>query len=501
MTMMLVPRVTGSAPPASALLKKLGTCALFSLASVAVQAQPDALVTRLLFEATAIPEDPATSYPLVSFSAAETDIPQPAAEKKELTFAERRAIEEEIDQYRAIVGDSEAEQGPFSDTLREDLYSIGELYQQLEEHEEAIKAFDRALNVSRINFGLRSLDQVSVLENMAESYLALGQNSNADAMMDASFKLQSDYYGDGSPALSGPLMKLGDWNTDAFMTRSSILVNIPRMNVQNFLMDPNNYVQPIIDIRSSPVFKLYQARSNYLNAIVSLLNNKNYAHPELQNLEHKLLTNYFLSMHQENILYEPDFYLTRKKTKTASRLNQNAIELMTSESYDLGKESHERRLAYLSNSPDTPDAELATVLLEKADWHLLFERKVVALREYEEAYRLFSENPEMAENVADIIYPLVPTILPTYLPPPNSRAKLGIAEDAPVSYFGYYDVSFSVNKYGKSRRVRILREGGEVTRNMEIRLKQYLQKVLFRPRFKDGKVDESRIELRYYIAI
>ena len=499
--MMRVPGLSGQQKPFSDSLKKLGTCALFSLVSQLAMAQPDALVTRLLFEPVPIPEDPQDTYPLVSFSAAETDIPQPAAEKRELTFDERRDIEEEIEQYRNIVGDSEAEQGPFSDTLREDLFSIGELYQQLEEHDEAIKAFERALNVSRINFGLRSLDQIPLLENMAESYLAMQQNSNADAMMDAAFKLQRDYYGEGSPALAGPMAKLGDWNTDAFMTRSSILVNIPRMNVQNFLMDPNNYVQPIVDIRSSPLFKLYQARANYLNAISSLLETQNYTHPELQTLEHKLLTNYFLSMHQENILYEPDFYLTRKKTKTASRLNQNAIELMTSENYDLGKESHERRVAYVANNPRASGMELATVLLEKADWHLLFERKVVAQREYEAAYQFFTENPDIASSVTDYIYPVVPQVLPTYLPAPNSREKLGIAEDAEVAWFGYFDVSFSINRFGKARRVKILREGGEVTRNMEIRLKQYLQKVLFRPRFTDGKIDDSPLELRYYIAI
>jgi len=79
--------------------------------------------------------------------------------------------------------------------------------------------------------------------------------------------------------------------------------------------------------------------------------------------------------------------------------------------------------------------------------------------------------------------------------------KLDIAPDEEVSYFGYFDVSFRIDKYGKAKRVRFLSEGGEVTRSMEIRLNQYLQNVLFRPLFRDGKPYTDAISVRYYIAI
>ena len=79
--------------------------------------------------------------------------------------------------------------------------------------------------------------------------------------------------------------------------------------------------------------------------------------------------------------------------------------------------------------------------------------------------------------------------------------KPDIAPDEEVSYFGYFDVSFRIDKYGKAKRVRFLSEGGEVTRNMEIRLNQYLQNALFRPLFRDGKPYTDAISVRYYIAI
>jgi len=62
-------------------------------------------------------------------------------------------------------------------------------------------------------------------------------------------------------------------------------------------------------------------------------------------------------------------------------------------------------------------------------------------------------------------------------------------------------VSFSINKYGKASNVRILSQEGTLTRNMEIRLNQYLRNVLFRPLFRDGQPYTDTLSLRYYVGV
>ncbi|MDG2174837.1 MAG: hypothetical protein P8M72_01685 [Gammaproteobacteria bacterium] len=218
-------------------------------------------------------------------------------------------------------------------------------------------------------------------------------------------------------------------------------------------------------------------------------------------MERKLLTSYFLSIHRENILYEPDFYLTRRKSKTGSRLDTNSIELMESQEYRLGQAAHERTLAYLTHDPDITQAAQANAILEAADWHLLFERKVKAVRQYQDIYASFQTVTEQSEKLSAILYPEFPVVLPVYLPPPNSKEKLKIRPEEPVRYFGYIDVSFQINRYGKSTNVRILEQSEEVNRNMEIRLQNYLQQVLFRPRFKDGEPDTGTMNVRYYLGV
>lgn len=501
MTIPAVPALTLRLPRHHAFMRSLCLAPLL-LFGVATLAQPDAEVVRMLFEPVPLIDGvPAIEHALVSFSTAQSDIPVPVAEQPRFSPAQRQQMEDDIDAYITRIGDSEAEAGPYADQLREDLFATGLLYQQLEEHDNALKLFERTLSVSRINHGLEELDQVEILEAMAESYLAQEKLLQADAMMDSAYRIQQQRFGTNTAPLVPAERRLGDWNTQAFMERSSILVNIPRMNVQRFITDPRNFINDATDIRDTPLFKLYQARANYIRAIKTLVDAHDYTHPELMELERKLLTNFLLSTHRENILYEPDFYLTRKKSKTASRLNQNSIELMNSDDYDLGVESHKRRMAYLVADANRTPAQLVTAMLEEADWDLLFEHKTQAQDKYDTAYKFFNDNPGIIDSARELVYPAVPTVLPTYLPPPNSRAKLGIPADAHVNYFGYIDVSLALTKNGKTRRIRQIGKGGEVTRNMEIRLNQYLRQVLFRPRYNGTEVDTGEFTLRYYIGL
>lgn len=482
---------------------RLHLCLLpLMLAGTPVLAQPDTEVLRMLFEPVPLVDGvPAIEHSLVSFSAAQSDIPVPVSEQPRFSKEQQQQMEADIEAYITRIGNSEAEAGPYADQLREDLFATGLLYQQLEDHDNALKLFERTLNVSRINHGLEELDQVEILEAMAQSYLAQEKPPQADAMMDSAYRIQQLKFGNDTAELVPAERRLGDWNTQAFMERSSILLNIPRMNVQRFITDPRNFINDATDVRDTPLFKLYQARTNYIHAIKTLVDAHQYTHPELMELERKLLTNFLLSTHRENILYEPDFYLTRKKSKTASRLNQNSIELMNSDDYDLGVESHKRRMAYLVADDNRTPAQLVTAMLEEADWDLLFEHKTQAQDKYDAAYTFFNENPAIIDTTRELIYPAVPTVLPTYLPPPNSRAKLGIPADARVNFFGYIDVSLALTKNGKARRIKQIGKGGEITRNMEIRLNQYLRNVLFRPRYNGNEVDTSEFTLRYYVGL
>jgi tetratricopeptide (TPR) repeat protein len=486
---------------------------LFLLVPLLTQAQDDIPVTRLLFEPVPIPvggiAEDGSSF--LSYDSLPQLTPEQAGMDNGPSADERREKEQAIAEYVARIGDKEAEEGPYEEQLTQDLLAVGILHQELEQHDQALGFFDRAMNISRINHGPDSLDQLPMMEAKAESHYALGQLKLADEIQDSILYLQQQVYGQDSPETVPALLTLGDWNLRAFLERSNIALNIHRMNVPNFLMatqynslDNTAVGTPTVgeiqNPQDTPLYNLYLAQRNYLGGIDLMLKAKDYSNPVLLELERQLLTTAFLRTHQENIVYEPDFYLSRKTSATGTRLNTSTQNLLASDDYDVGQQSLTRSLSYISTSETRTAAQVATALLEQADWDQLFKRPKQAREKYEAAYAFFEEYPEMTASIADIVYPAVPVVLPAFLPAPNSRERLGIAPDEDVNYFGYFDVSFSLTRDGKTRKVKFNGQGGEVTKTMEIRLGQYLRNLQFRPRYKDGKLDTGTLNLRYYVG-
>jgi hypothetical protein len=67
------------------------------------------------------------------------------------------------------------------------------------------------------------------------------------------------------------------------------------------------------------------------------------------------------------------------------------------------------------------------------------------------------------------------------------------------SYAGYIGVSITLDGAGKSTRVDVTERSVEATDAIVQRLKKYVAKSVFRPRFVNGEwANEDRVSLRYY---
>lgn len=487
-------------------------CLAFS--SAGLIAQPELPVTQLLFEPVPIPAEGAAEG-TERFNTLENMPPIISSDDIEdriLDDATRLQFRSDIEDYLVAIGQKEDEEGPYTEQLVQDLFSAGLLFQELKNHEQALDFFERSQIISRINEGLDTVAQVPMIQAKTESLMELGSIREADAAQNGLLQIYTDNFGAENEEMVPALLTLGDWNMKAFLERSNIALISSRMDVQSFMAqglstgrgptEADKFFGTNDDSSSAPINKLFQAQNHFLSAVNILLSNQNYTHPDLLELERKLMTTSFLRTHQENIVYEPDFYLERKTSATGTRVDTSSQDLLNSGDYDPGLKSLQRSLFYVSSNEQRTHLQVASAMLAEADWHMLFQRKVVARRKYEEIYEFFTENPAFGEFAGDAIYPKVPIILPTFLPAPNSREKLGISEDDEVSYFGYFDVTFSITRAGKARRIKINGQGGEVTRDMEIHLNQYLRYILFRPLYdREGKLDTSELNLRYYVGI
>ena len=103
--------------------------------------------------------------------------------------------EQYIREYNSAVEEIEYTGGAWDRALVEELFALGLLQQQQGDHDAAVKTFDRAIHVNRINDGLYTLQQIPHVESMLDSYLALKDWQNADDYNNYLFFVQRKAFG------------------------------------------------------------------------------------------------------------------------------------------------------------------------------------------------------------------------------------------------------------------------------------------------------------------
>lgn len=317
--------------------------------------------------------------------------------------------------------------------------------------------------------------------------------------------------GEGSPAAAEAYLAFADWNLQVFIDESTIAQSVTHMDSARFasmrnssplggtagelaaMQDGGNQLQ-------STLYNLFLARNNYLKALSLLLQANDPANPALLPLERRFQTTLLLSMHRDNVLYDPDFFLTRRSSATGTRLNTSAQTALTSDEYQEGVTSFSRALEYVDRNKARTAEQIVSTLLEEADWDLMFARGKQASDKYDAAFQFFEANDVVKTRAAALIDPATPVTLPAFMSAPNSRQRLGIAADAPVHWLGWFDVSFEVRKNGRAAGIKLLDRAGNVDEAMEQRLREVLGKSLFRPRYQEGKLSDTPYRLRYYIG-
>jgi hypothetical protein len=203
---------------------------------------------------------------------------------------------------------------------------------------------------------------------------------------------------------------------------------------------------------------LSDAQRNYANAIEVLVRTGLYASDELEQLERDLLrTSYAFSGR-----------------------------------YYTGRHSISRLISY-SVANGEPLVDRARVLLELADWDLLFERRGPALELYGSIYDYLRQQGMPQAAIDELFAPAEPVALPTFMASPFAAAPDGSR--------GYIDVAFEITRFGASRRNEIVEASETASRGDKDRLVAAIRRTRFRPKTTDGTFDgASQVVARHHLA-
>lgn len=363
------------------------------------------------------------------------------------------------------IREEESRNGPYSEALIDELTSLGVLYQRAGEHDRAVGALDRALQIERVNDGLYTLDQAPLIRRLIVSERATGDvRSVAD--------------------LQSTLLRLARLNDDDLRS-VDIFRDAAEEQLEVYQAYLNGEFPPEINVSLGPFSEqsddfsnrslagasLRRARSNLVEAIGILTDKKLFGSEQLQDLELQLIRSYYLQATADDDLY-PEY--------------REAL-------YRLGRDSYRRLAGYSAKSGTAMD--VARRLVELGDWHLLFSHNSTAWRLYGQARELLARQHVSPASIDEILSPDgAPVVLPTFLPSP-----LAAPDQAPASR-AHVDVRFELTRYGRSRHVEALGASANVTDAAKERLVREIAQTRFRPRFADdGTALTSELYSRYRV--
>jgi hypothetical protein len=489
------------------------SCALLGCIGIPVQAQDSGDLPNLLFEPVLIEiltpeaETPGASQ----YTAQElTSLPQGSATDLQAWLAARQTsatlppdqLAADIAAYEASILELESTGGAFHPDLDEQLLALGSLLQQAGELDRAQDVLDRALHVSRVNGGLFGLQQIPIIERTIENHLARGDLVAADAQQEYLLYVQRKNFDSRGVDLLPALTRYAEWNLFAFRARLVPTIAPPSAeNAEEQASAPEPRAEEDSDVMLNfRTGRLITAHAVYQSIINIVTSNFGIADSRLLNFERQLaLTNY---------LYIATFGLEGQLDPSALFPDTSFASAMGSMEpgrpplgFRQGRDSLERRVAYLNNEPETTASEKAQAKQDLADWMLMFSKRMGSLEIYQEAWRDMAAAGASAEELDALFNPPFPVEIPAYLNHPYTRQTLNIPADLALEYKGYIDIEFKLSRFGVPSAVSVISKSPTATPALESILVRNVRRAQYRPRIVDGAVrDNETMHVRFYFT-
>jgi tetratricopeptide (TPR) repeat protein len=405
-------------------------------------------------------------------------------------------IDADIAAYEQAVLEVESAGGAFDARLDQELLSLGTLLQQSGDYTRAQAMFDRALHVNRVNSGLFSMNQIPIIERMIENHLARGDLVAADEQQEYLLYVQRKNHGDSAVELLPALTRYAEWNLFAF--RARVVATPPALVDEQGEPLPAPKVEQDSDLMLGfRTGRLINAHNVYQSLISIIANNFGLGDSRLMTFERQLaLTNYL--------------YITTFGLQTDPMLMPMNNTLLPYDNMEMGRppmgfrqgrDSLERRMAYLASEPGVTAQQKAQAKLDLADWMLMFSKRMGSLDLYREAWQDMVDAGATREELDALFNPAYPLEIPAYLEHPYTRESIGLPADIALEYKGYIDVEFQLSRFGVPSSIGVLGRSPTATPELETRLLRNIRRAGYRPRIVDGALrDEEQIYTRFYFT-
>lgn len=383
--------------------------------------------------------------------------------------------------------------GPFSADLIDPLMALSLSYREHGDRDLASSTIERARQVVRVNYGLHSLKEASLIRQEIHNETARGDAGAAWHLEQKLLALVNRHPND--LGVVPILREIADERMDIvsryragdFPPQIVLGCYYDRRPHRPLDESPRNCGGGSRDVVIRSLFA--EAQSYYTEAIGVIVRNRRYSSDELRELSARLIRASYLSS---------DYIRTSQwwhgiRTHDFSTAYSSGL----STDYLAGRQGYSRLVTYNAAISAPRLARVAT-LVEMTDWVLLFSQHAGTgvldgvVNAYQQAYDSLEREDIAQTSIDEIFSPKIPVVLPAFLPNPLVSKKASESS-------GYIDVAFGITKYGRSKHIEIL-DTTNAARLAERDLIRLIEHSRFRPRVTDGRfAGTSRVVVRYYL--
>lgn len=355
---------------------------------------------------------------------------------------------------------AEAErEGAYASSIVEPAVAVATLQQSSGEHRAAMSHLRRAIHLRRISEGLDTPSQIPLLERLLNSHLEVGDAEAAANTQEQLFELRLATATNATKRLKA-VQQYAEWHRERYLSGAG----------------------------SRPYLHLLAMHGAHAQELERMLSDP--AADTAVHLEHlygQLRVEYLVSDYREGRTAGLQMHAGEGGTAAFAAMTDlegERFRLMRKNNYRNGRATVERILEVLDARGEPSTAEAARARIALGDWHMWWNSPALAIANYREAWRLYSEDDDPG-TVPESLFEQ-PVALPVEPMSASTRSPQDAARHARAR------VRFSVSRLGEARTIQLLDLKSSHDDGADVVMQRMLKGSRFRPVLENGDAVAAR---------
>ena len=375
------------------------------------------------------------------------------------SLTEQQVESDSITDYMEAIDNSEGQFGAYATELSELYLGLGNALYAGEEYTEALNAFQKGMQIERVNYGLSSLSQSPYLFSIADTERYLGNWDKSQQALERVYTINSNNYGEVDVRMLGVLDKILAWYMDSYKDRR------PKGGYANLVISERiaqrmyeilNKDMSLDDPEAPDRFR----RLGYLQHVIAV-HLKEHGEPSESGLS--------ISMSGSS---------GRPSKATTSHLH-----------FRRGTLAVEQVIASVIQQPNSTETDQALAIAELGDWYLVFGQKGPATAAYQLALDVLETSEDPQQTREDLFG------LPRMIEFSMTKSPPMAAGDQPTE--SQLELAMIISIYGVPNSIEVANPPESLSKEALRDIRRDTRGKRFRPKLVNGLAEEAPYRMLY----